>query len=134
MVVVDTSVWVDFLRGTESDEASLLSNLIVTGQEVALTDLTFTELLQGVASEKEAKLLARQLKAFRILRLGALDDFEFAATIYRASRKQGKSVRKTIDCLIAAACVRAEAELLHKDVDFDRLAEVSNLKILQIGI
>ncbi|MBI2691403.1 MAG: PIN domain nuclease [Solirubrobacterales bacterium] len=134
MVVVDTSVWVDFLRGVDSDEASVLTNLIVTGQEVALTDLTFTELLQGVKSDDKAKMLSQELKAFSILRLGSLDDFESAATMFRATRNQGKSVRKTIDCLIAAVCVSADAELLHKDVDFDRLADVSDLKILEFGI
>lgn len=134
MVVVDTSVWVDFLRGVDSDEASVLSHLIVTGQEVALTDLTFTELLQGVKSDDDAEMLAEELKAFRVVRLGSLDDFELAATMFRATRNQGKSVRKTIDCLIAAVCVRSEADLLHKDVDFDRLAEVSSLKILEFGI
>lgn len=134
MVVVDTSVWVDFIRGVDSDEAEVLANLIGDGQEVALTDVTFAELLQGVKSDDEARKLSQELKAFRILRLETLDDFEFAATLFRATREQGKSVRKTIDCLIAAVCVRSGAELLHKDVDFSRLAEVSSLKIFHLGI
>lgn len=134
MVVVDTSVWVDFVRGENNEESEALALLISTGQDVALTDLTYTELLQGVKSDAAAERLADDLQGFRIVRLGGLDDFESAAALYRATRTHGRSVRKTIDCLIAAVCMRLDAELLHRDVDFDRLAEVSNLRVFRLGV
>lgn len=129
MVVVDTSVWVDFIRGTDSPEAATLASLVITGQEVALTDLVFTELLQGVKSDSAADRLAADLEGFTLLRIGDTAGLRLAASLYRATRAAGSTVRKTIDCLIAATCIHAGGELLHKDADFDRLAAVSDLQI-----
>ena len=129
MIVVDTSVWVDFLRGRRTRQARRCAELIEGGEPVALTDVIFTELLQGLPSEEEAALVERHLRAFPILRLEGLDDFVLAAGLYRAARRQGVTIRKTLDCLIAAPCVRTGAPLLHADADFDRLASCSSLRI-----
>lgn len=134
MVVVDTSVWVDFLRGIDNDETEALTSLIATGQDVALTALTFTELLQGTRSEREAAMLADYLRAFRIEYPKGLNDFDLAAKMFRDTRAHGKTVRKTIDCLIAAICVRTGAELLHRDVDFDLIAGVSPLQVFRFSV
>ena len=69
------------------------------------------------------------MRAFPILRLDGLDDFVLAAELYRAARKAGVTIRKTLDCLIAAPCVRTGAPLLHADADFDRLARCTSLRI-----
>ena len=73
--------------------------------------------------------MERHLRAFPILRLDGLEDFVLAAGLYRAARLQGVTIRKTLDCLIAAPCVRTGAPLLHADADFDRLASCSSLRI-----
>jgi predicted nucleic acid-binding protein len=96
---------------------------------VALTDVIFTEVLRGLRSEDEARLVERHLRAFPVLRLEDLEDFALAASLYRSARRQGVTIRKTLDCLIAAPCVRTGAPLLHADTDFDRLASCSPLRI-----
>lgn len=131
MIVVDTSVWVDVLRGEASQAADRCVALIEEGAPLALTDVVLTELLQGVSDEGEAALLERHLRAFPILRLQGIDDFVLAARLYRTARRAGVTVRKTLDCLIAAPCVRTGAPLLHADSDFDRLASCTSLRLYE---
>jgi predicted nucleic acid-binding protein len=129
VIVVDTSVWVDFLGGRRTRQALRCAELIEGGASVALTDVVFTEVLQGLPSEEDVQLVDRHLRAFPILRLGGLDDFALAASLYRTARSEGVTIRKTLDCLIAAPCVRTGAPLLHADADFDRLASCTSLRI-----
>ncbi len=129
MIVVDTSVWVDVLNDAESPGARRCVELIEGGEPVALTDVILTEVLQGLRSEREAQLVERHLRAFPILRLDGLEDFVLAAALYRSARRAGVMIRKTLDCLIAAPCVRTGAPLLHADADFDRLATCTPLRI-----
>lgn len=129
MIVVDTSVWVDVLGGRRTRQALRCVELIEGGEPVALTDVIFTEVLQGLSDQQEAALVERHLRAFPILRLERLDDFSLAAELYRTARAAGMTIRKTLDCLIAAPCVRTGAPLLHRDADFDRLASCTPLRI-----
>lgn len=129
MIVVDTSVWIDLLRGIEAPGAERATSLIEDGAPVALTDVVLAEVLQGLASEREARRVERHLRAFPIVRLEGLDDFVLAAELYRRARRAGVTIRKTLDCLIAAPCVRTGAPLLHADADFDRLAGCTELRI-----
>ncbi len=129
MIVVDTSVWIDFLAGRRTRQARRCAELIERGEPVALTDVIFAEVLQGLRSEEDASEVERHLRAFPILRLEGLDDFALAASLYREARRQGVLRRKTLDCLIAAPCVRTGAPLLHADSDFDRLASCSALRV-----
>lgn len=129
MIVVDTSVWIDVLNDAETPPARRCVALIEAGEPVALTDVILTEALQGLRSEREARLVERHLRAFPVLRLEGLDDFVLAAQLYRRARSAGITIRKTLDCLIAAPCVRTGAPLLHADADFDRLASCTALRI-----
>jgi predicted nucleic acid-binding protein len=129
VIVVDTSVWIDVLGGRQSRQALRCVELIEGGEPVALTDVIFTEVLQGLGSEEEAALVERHLRAFPVLRREGLDDFALAAALYRTARGAGVTIRKTLDCLIAAPCVRTGAPLLHADADFDRLASCTPLRI-----
>lgn len=129
MIVVDTSVWVDVLNDAPSPQAQQCVELIGGGDPVALTDVVLTEVLQGLRTEREARLVERHLRAFPILRLDGVDDFVLAADLYRKARRAGVTIRKTLDCLIAAPCVRTGAPLLHADADFDRLATCTPLRI-----
>lgn len=128
MIVVDTSVWIDVLGGRRTRQARRCAELIEAGEPVALTDVIFTELLQGLP-EDEVALVERHLRAFPMLRLEGLDDFALAAQLYRDARRSGVTIRKTLDCLIAAPCVRTGAPLLHADADFDRLASCTPLHV-----
>lgn len=129
MIVVDTSVWIDVLNETPTPQAQRCVELIEAGQPIALTDVILTEVLQGLRSDREAALVERHLRDFPILRLEDLDDFVLAAKLYRAARRAGVTIGKTLDCLIAAPCVRTGAPLLHADEDFDRLAHCTPLRI-----
>jgi predicted nucleic acid-binding protein len=129
VIVVDTSVWIDVLNDTPSPQAQRCVRLLESGEPIALTDVILTEVLQGLRSDREAALVERHLRAFPILRLEDLDDFVLAARLYRMARRAGVTIRKTLDCLIAAPCVRTGAPLLHADQDFDRLATCTPLRI-----
>jgi predicted nucleic acid-binding protein len=129
VIVVDTSVWVDVLNDTPAPQAQRCVQLLKSGEPIALTDVILTEVLQGLRSDREAALVERQLRAFPILRLEDLDDFVLAASLYRTARRAGVTIRKTLDCLIAAPCVRTGAPLLHADEDFNRLAACTPLQI-----
>jgi predicted nucleic acid-binding protein len=129
VIVVDTSVWIDVLNGRDSPQALRCVELIEGGEPIALTDIVFTEILQGFRSDREARLVEGHLKVFPVLRLDGLDDFALAAELYRRARRAGVTIRKTLDCLIAAPCVRTGAPILHADADFDRLAECTPLRL-----
>jgi predicted nucleic acid-binding protein len=131
VIVVDTSVWIDVLNGVDSPCALQAVALIEGGAPVALTDVVMTEVLQGLRSAREAQLVERRLRDFPVLRLQGLEDFVLAAELYRTARGKGMTVRRTLDCLIAAPCVRTGAPILHADADFDRLASCTPLRVYQ---
>lgn len=133
MIVVDTSVWIDVLNKRRTRAARRCVELIEAGEPVALTDIVFTEILQGLRSEDEAALVEEHLRAFPILRLDGLEDLALASRLYRDVRRAGVRIRKTLDCLIAAPCVRTGAPLLHADADFDRLASCTELRVYPPG-
>ena len=129
MIVVDTSVWVDLLNDRETDRVRRCAELIEDGAPIGLTDVVLTEVLQGLRTDREATLVERHLRAFPMLRLDSLDDHVLAASLYRQARRSGVTIRKTLDCLIAAPCVRTGSPLLHDDRDFDLLASCTALTI-----
>jgi predicted nucleic acid-binding protein len=126
-VIVDTSVWIDFFRGNDTWQVAVLSNRLVADEPIALTDTIFTEILQGLVDERSVRRVERRLLAHEVLVLDPLDDHRRAAALYRACRRRGVTIRRTLDCLIAAVCIREHRPLLHADVDFDRLANHSDL-------
>ncbi len=132
MIVVDTSVWIDLLAGRPSPAAARCEELIRAGEPVALTDIVYTELLQGLRDDAQAAKLVTYLEAFPILRLDALDDHRLAARLFRQARSHGVTIRRTLDCLIAAPCVRTGAPILHQDQDFDRLAACTDLRVFPV--
>lgn len=129
MIVVDTSVWIDFLNGRTARHVDELSDLIDRDAGIALTDVILTEVLQGVRSDRQLAAVEVRLDEFDVLRLDSLDDFRQAASFYRVARRQGIMIRRTLDCLIAAVCVRESVPILHNDADFDSLASCTALRI-----
>ncbi len=133
MIVVDTSVWIDFFRDADSWQVDTLAALVEEDEGIALTDVVFTELLQGVRDDRAAKSLERRLAAFDIFRLDDLEDFRRASRLYRQARRAGFTITRTLDCLIASVCVREDVPLLHADTDFDRLASSTDLRVVSEG-
>ena len=128
MIVVDTSVWIDHLRDRSTPEVARLREFMNDGTLVALTGVVRMELLRGVHHDDYDQLLAA-LNEFPLIETEAAD-FDLAADLFRAARDAGATVRSSIDCLIAAPCIRTGTALLHADADFDRLAKISNLRVV----
>ncbi len=134
MIVVDTSVWIDFFAGRDTAQVIfLLRRLDQQDDEIALTDLILAEILQGLRTDRDVQRVEDRLSVFPVLRLSDLSDFRRAAALYRSARQRGITIRRTSDCLIASVCVREQVQLLHGDRDFDRLAEVTDLRIVRAG-
>ncbi len=120
----------DRFPGRPGDPFDLhLKKLIEQGEALALTDVIYCEVLQGILEESKFRQTRSILRAYPILQMRGLRTFERAAHIYRACRKKGLTIRKTADCLIAATCLEARAELYHNDRDFEAIAKVRRLRI-----
>jgi hypothetical protein len=126
---VDTSVWIDLVRGQRTSAVATYEALLADGSPVGLTDVIYMEILQGAATDAEQRELHDHLRAFPILRLARLADFRRAAELHRAARQAGVALRSKLDFLIAAACVGASVPILHSDADFDRLASCTELRV-----
>lgn len=130
MIVVDTSVWIDFFAGRdEVPHVGELLRLIQGDHDIRLTDVIYAEILQGLRDEAAVRRVEDRLAPFDVLRLESLDDFRSSAGLYRHARSRGRTIRRTLDCLIAAVCIRERAAILHHDRDFDYLAEVTDLVV-----
>ena len=129
MIIVDTTVWIDFFGAKETPFDLHLTRLIEQGESLGLTDLVYCEVLQGIRDEPNFLRVRGILQSYPILRMRGLNLFERAAGIYRDCRRRGFTIRKTIDCLIAATCLENDVELYHNDRDFDAIARVRDLKI-----
>ena len=117
MIVVDTSVWIDYLSGARTPQVDWL-DLHLTTERLGILDLILCEVLQGVRTEREADALVGQFANLECLVTGGAGWAEAAARNYRFLRAKGRTVRKTIDCLIATYCIDNGHALLHADADF----------------
>ncbi len=129
MILIDSSVWIAFFNGGEGSSVSTLEKLIENEQDVYLSDYILTEVLQGFRDEREYEEARRSLLRFPSARLRDRNSYIEAAQIYRRCRREGITVRKTADCLIAWTAIENDLYLLHQDKDFDRIASVCPLKI-----
>src|SRR5215471_3544809 len=118
MVMVDTTVWIDYLDGTINGHTSWLDREIGQ-QRLGLTDLNLCEVLQGIRTDLAFTQTLNDLSKFHIFSTGGIDLAIAAAQNYRALRRRGHTIRKTIDCLIATFCIEAGHSLLPRDHDFD---------------
>ena len=126
MILIDTSAWIEFLRGTGSAACDHVGNLL--GEEIAVCDAVRMEVLAGARDERHLNSL-RRLLARAVAVPTEPTDYEEAAALYRLCRNRGETVRKLIDCLIAAIAIRADASVLHCDNDFNVLARHTPLRI-----
>ncbi len=130
MILVDSSVWVDFFNGSEKRAVHVLEDFIEAEEELRLSDIIVTEVLQGFKKNADFESASRHLRLFPIYSLQGLDSYIEAAQIYRKCRRRGITIRKTIDCMIAQTAIENGLTLLHDDADFDRIASIFPLKIL----
>ena len=116
MVIVDTTVWIDYFHGVANTETDWLDTEL-DRQRLGVTDLILCEVLQGVRDDSVAKDIERRLLKLEVFETGGVELAREAARNYRALRSRGHTVRKTIDCLIATFCIREQHSLLHRDRD-----------------
>jgi predicted nucleic acid-binding protein len=129
MVIVDTTVVIDYLNGIVTPQTAWLDRE-ATRQRLGLVDLTVCEVLQGLRSERDAARVLSALREFEIYSSGGLELAVLAAKHYRDLRSRGRTVRRTVDCLIAAFCLREGHALLHTDRDFDGFEELLGLSVV----
>ena len=133
MILVDTSVWIDFLKGVNSIHRETLHRIIEEEEDICITELILTEILQGKKSNKDFRKLKDYLLEFPIFSPKGTETYLKAAQIYRDCRQKGKTVRKTVDCVIAAIAIENNLNLFHKDNDFNLIASCTPLKLLTVG-
>ena len=131
-VLVDTSVWIEFLRGSGGPADAWVVEALTQGRPLAWTEPILLELLVGASSADRATALRSLVTRGPMARLAGLDDWEAAATLARAARSTGRPVRSTIDCLIAAVAIRTGMPVVTCGRDFTVLASVSPLQLLPV--
>jgi predicted nucleic acid-binding protein len=130
MILVDTSVLIDFFKGVKNEAAEKLEWVLRKGIPFGINSFIFQEVLQGAISKKEYSLLDGYLRTQRFYHLKEpVDSYARAARIYMDCRKKGFTVRSTIDCLIAETALEHDLLLLHNDSDFTAMAGIIPLKV-----
>jgi len=130
MVLVDTSVWVDFFNGIDTAEANELDRLVGSGR-ILTGDLILAELLQGFVRPADYRRARNLLMDVPYADLVGRDVALASADNYRTLRRRGITVRKTIDVIIGTFCIANDHELLHSDRDFDPMEEALGLRIFR---
>ena len=129
MVIVDSSVWIDFLNGVTNPETQWL-DLRIDHDRMGLTTLILTEVLRGLRDDREAAAVLSELQQFEIVDAHDIALAVEAAAHYRHLRQRGQTVRKTVDLLIATYCIRDDHALLHRDRDFDVFESELGLQVV----
>jgi predicted nucleic acid-binding protein len=129
VVVIDTSVLIDFINGVTNPETEWL-DLRLERQRFGLTPLIVTEVLLGMRDERDASKVQAELAVFEMLEPVDFDVAVDAARHYRLLRTEGRTIRKTVDLLIATQCIRSQHSLLHRDRDFDVFEERLGLRVV----
>ena len=131
MILVDSSVWIDFFRGKSTPETNRLDSLLGF-QILAVGDLILTEVLQGFDSDRDFRLASELMASLPIVDLGGRDIAIRAAQNFRTLRRLGMTTRKTIDTIIATRCIENDVPLLFSDKDFAPFVERLGLKSAMI--
>lgn len=129
MILVDSSVWIDYLRGIDNRLTDQLHGMLGV-EPLAIGDLILTEVLQGANTERDFKNCLRLLSSLEVITLGGSSVAIQAARNFRDLRAKGITVRKTIDCVIATRCIMDGMTLLHNDHDFDPFVAHLGLKAI----
>jgi predicted nucleic acid-binding protein len=141
-VLIDSSVWIDHLRGAGTRETAILDRLLTwldpaleRGDDAAsagllVGDLVLCEVLRGIPDPREHAIVRDVLLSFEVVTIGGTDLALAAADHYRVLRRRGVTVRKTIDLLIGTYCIAKECALLHSDRDFEPMTRHLGLRAL----
>jgi len=130
-VLIDTSVWIDFLNGADNTVTKKMSDIISGETEIFICPPVLQEILQGIVKDEDYEILKEKLFSLNILEIDPIEAAVGASNLYRSIRKKGHTIRKSNDVLIAHYCIYYNIPILHKDRDFDTLSKYSKLKIFK---
>jgi predicted nucleic acid-binding protein len=131
VILVDSSVWIDYFRGTVTPQSEKLDGLL-SREYLAIGDLILTEVLHGFLNDRDFDRAKSMLTNLIVVELGGTEIAIQAAKNFRRLRKLGLTVRKTIDTVIATRCIESGYELLHSDSDFDPFAKYLGLRVVGV--
>jgi len=131
MIIVDSSVWIDYFNGKETRQTNFLDSSL-GNTPIIMGDLILTEVLQGFQSNKDYESAKQMFLQMPFMAMGGLEMSLESAMNYRHLRKQGVTVRKTIDVMIGTFCIHHQIPLLYDDKDFEPMVEFLGLQ--KVGI
>jgi hypothetical protein len=134
VIVVDTSAWIELVRGTGSPVQQRLHAAMMGRESIAVTEVVVGEVLAGAGTAREFHELRGMLLSFPVLSLRGLSGFERASELARECRRAGEALRRgLLDCLVAVPAIEAGASVLHRDHDFDVLSRHTALQVVAVG-
>lgn len=128
MVLVDTTVWIDFFGDRKVPHVATLQHLIENEEDLCICGIILAEVLQGIRSDADYAATKECFSDLIFLSMQK-ETFVRAAEIYRSLRKKGITIRKPVDCMISSVAIEHNARLLHNDRDFDYIVKDSRLKV-----
>ncbi len=131
MILVDSSVWIDYFKGKITPQTERLDGLL-GNEPLAIGDLSPTEVLPGCGSGKDFIETKKLLTSLTVVDMGGLEVAIQAARNFRMLREVGVTVRKTIDTIVATRCIESGYELLHSDRDFDPFVKYLGLRVVKM--
>lgn len=133
-MLVESSAWIDYLYYNQFPTVNnFLAQHIAKNRPIYTTPIVYQEVLQGIRNDREFDQIRQNFATYRFFQLNdQQQSAEKAAGIYRSCRKKGLTIRKAHDCMIALICLEFDLELLHLDRDFDNIAKVYPLRIVEV--
>ncbi len=132
MVLVDTTVWIDFFADKSISHVTILETLIKQKEDICICGIILTEVLQGIKKDSEFKKTKDIFNALLFLPMN-YNIFLRSAEMYRELRRKGITIRKSLDCVIASVAIENNIALLHNDKDFKHIGEHFSLNILKVN-
>lgn len=129
MFIIDTSVWIYFFNNSKSSQANFIESLLLDNEKVCINAIIEMEILQGIKDEKDLRATKKYLKDFQYFPNLDYEYFEKAVDIYRECRSRGTTIRRSVDCVIAANALINNLVVVHHDRDFDLMSQVLEEKL-----
>jgi predicted nucleic acid-binding protein len=130
MILVDTTVWIDFFAGRPRHHVATLEQLLRTGEDICICGIVLAEVLQGIRSDSEYTKTKDYFESLVFLPMTHAT-FLRSSQMYRALRKKGFTIRASLDCMIASVAIEHRVPLLHNDRDFDKIAKHTKLAVVK---
>ena len=130
MVLIDTTVWIDFFAGKSTPQVSVLELLLSEGEDVCTCGIVLAEVLQGLRDDRTYRKIKSYFGNLIYLQMNQ-NAFVKSADMYRSLRKKGITIRKSLDCMIAAVAISHYVQLLHNDRDFDPIEKQCGLNVVK---